>query len=368
MHATLICGALLAFSKCAMAAELVIAVQGTHDAMPKQPQAAIAADGTVHVIYGVGERVYHVTSIDGGRSFLTPREAFRVTNLSLGRRRGPRLAIAGNTLVISAIGGVQGKGRDGDLQAWRSTDGGETWQGPARVNDVADAAREGLHGMAAAPDGTLWCTWLDLRDKRMQLFASKSTDGGASWQPNLLVYQSPDGNVCECCHPSVIANGDGIHFMFRNSLDGNRDMYVVTSKDGKTFPPAKKLGEGTWRLNACPMDGGMLAAGPAGSLLTVWRREGQVFAASSSDKQETLLGRGEQPWIAGSGGKPFIVWLERRDGALWAKLPGSERPEKLDQAARDPVVVSAEGSGLVIACWESNFNGQPVVYATRLDR
>ena len=26
---------------------------------------------------------------------------------------------------------------------------------------------------------------------------------GAAWSKNALVYRSPAGNVCECCHPSV---------------------------------------------------------------------------------------------------------------------------------------------------------------------
>jgi hypothetical protein len=52
--------------------------------------------------------------------------------------------------------------------------------------------------MAARADGSVWCAWLDLRDKRTEVFASKSTDGGASWQANVRVYQSPDGNVCVC--------------------------------------------------------------------------------------------------------------------------------------------------------------------------
>ncbi|HEV7302416.1 MAG TPA: hypothetical protein VGN72_23960 [Tepidisphaeraceae bacterium] len=34
-------------------------------------------------------------------------------------------------------------------------------------------------------------------------------------------------------------------------------MFTVTSADGgQTFSEATKLGEGTWKINACPMDGG----------------------------------------------------------------------------------------------------------------
>jgi hypothetical protein len=63
------------------------------------------------------------------------------------------------------IGGKQGKGRDGDVLAICSADGGKTWRDPVIVNDVPDAAREGLHGMAAGPSGEFTCIWLDLRNK-----------------------------------------------------------------------------------------------------------------------------------------------------------------------------------------------------------
>ena len=352
-----------------LAAEPTLVASGSGGASPKQPQVAIANDGTVHLVYGVGETVLYARSTDAGATFTKPQEAFRAPNMALGMRRGPRITAAGTSIVVTAIGGREGKGRDGDVLAWRSADEGATWQGPVRVNDAADSAREGLHGMASGPDGTVWATWLDLREKRTEVYVSKSADGGATWQPNIRVYRSPDGNVCECCHPSIMASEGAVNVMFRNALAGNRDMYVMTSKDdGKTFLPAKKLGQGSWKLNACPMDGGMLAAGPKGSLVTVWRRDSEIFTAASTGGREQLLGRGEQPWIASSAKGPVIVWTAGREGDLLALTPASKQPQKLSGAARDPMVSSAtSGEGPVIACWESKLNGQTAIFAARVD-
>ncbi len=199
--------------------------------------------------------------------------------------------------MITAIGGAQGKGRDGDILAFRSLDGGNTWLGPVKVNDVAASAREGLHAMTANQDGTLWCVWLDLREEGTKLFIAKSTDQGATWSKNALVYQSPGGSICECCHPSIIADGSAVHVLFRNSLKGNRDMYFVSSSDeGVTFSDAVRLGQSSWHLNACPMDGGMLALDNSGAVSTVWRRNRSVYLATSKSDPESLLGVGEQPW------------------------------------------------------------------------
>jgi hypothetical protein len=117
--------------------------------------------------------------------------------------------------------------------------------------------------MAAAPDGTVYCVWLDLRNHRTQVYGAASADGGASWQEERLIYESPDGSVCECCQPQTAYDPQGhLYVMWRNQLAGARDMYLAHSEDnGQTFSQAVKLGRGTWPLNACPMDGGGLATG-----------------------------------------------------------------------------------------------------------
>lgn len=351
-----------------VAAEPIVVASGEGREAPKQPQAAVSADGTVDLVYGADDYVVHCRSTDGGKSFGLPKRAFPVANLSLGMRRGPRIVTTKDALVVTAIGGPEGKGRDGDLQAWRSTDGGDTWQGPVRVNDSANSAREGLHGMAAGADGSIWCVWLDLRNDRSEVFGSRSADGGETWQANSRIYHSPDGNVCECCHPSVLVDGQNIHVMFRNSLAGNRDMYLASSNDGGvTFLPAKKLGQGKWKLNACPMDGGMLAASCDGTPITVWRRDREVFTATGGKEQS--LGRGEQPWVADSATGPVIVWTTGREGDLLCRLPGAKQPQKIASHVRDPVVASSvDGRGPVIACWESKSDGKSVVLAIRLDQ
>ena len=351
------------------ASDPVLIASGLGPQAPKQPQAAVGDDGSVHVVYGIGDAVQYCRSLDGGATFEKSMQAFRVPNMSLGMRRGPRIVKTKTAIVVTAIGGQIGKGRDGDVLAWRSTDDGQTWQGPVRVNDTADSAREGLHAMASGADGSIWCVWLDLRDKKSEIYATVSKDDGATWEANQCVYRSPDGSVCECCHPSVIVNGNSVHVLFRNSIGGDRDMYVASSEDdGKSFSPGKKLGSGTWTLDACPMDGGMLAAGPKGLLETVWRRDGNVYTTTGDGSPEVLLGKGQQPWIAGTSKGSVIVWTVGREGDLLVQSSVLGQPQKLAEAARDPMITAASnGTGPVIACWESKFNGESVVLAARIE-
>jgi hypothetical protein len=230
------------------------------------------------------------------------------------------------------------------------------------VNDVTASAREGLHALASAPGGNLYCVWLDLRDKRTQLFGSRSIDGGATWSENVLVYESPDGSICECCHPSVVYDGRGrLHVLWRNSLGGDRDMYHTTSNDGgSTFAKAAKLGLGSWRLDACPMDGGAIAIGPDNVPATTWRRDRDVFLTTKDPSQERKLGRGLQPWLAAADRGLFAVWIRSRPGDLYLLAPGDDEPTRLASQARDPVV-AAVPRGPVVVAWETDEDGQPVI-------
>ncbi len=320
----------------------------------KQPQVAVDARGRVYIAFGRGNTVRLASSTDGGRTF-DVNTVGAVGSLALGMRRGPRVAATDRSIVVTAIGGREGKGRDGDVLAWRSADGGKTWAGPSRVNAVEDSAREGLHGMAAGPDGRVFCTWLDLRNGKTEIYGSLSKDGGATWKPDALVYRSPDGSVCECCHPSAAFGPDGtLHVMWRNSLMGARDLYLASSSDGgKTFRPAEKLGRGTWPLKACPMDGGAVAVGLDGRVETIWMRSGAMFAAKPG-REERPLGRGVQGWTAFGAEGPYDVWLETRPGRLLALIPEGPSPLTLAERANDPVVAAGPGGlGPVVAAWES---------------
>jgi len=336
------------------AGELMVIASGSQPSQPRQPQLALDKQGTIHVAFGVGNAIYHARSLAGGRQFAPPQKIGETPRLALGMRRGPRIAAGSEAIVVAAIGH-----EEGNLLAWRSTDGGRAWQGPVQVNDSPHDAREGLHAMAQGPQGELYCVWLDCREQERgkRIFGAGSTDGGKTWSANQLVYTSPSGSVCECCHPSATYDSLGkLHVMWRNSISGARDMYWASSMDGgKTFGKATKLGQGTWPLNACPMDGGNLTASPKGELFTAWRRDKEVFLAGDSGTPEQRLALGKQPWIAATARGPHVVWLEDRSTRLMYQSPGAAQAEELAAKANDPVIVSAPGgAGPLVAAWEES--------------
>jgi hypothetical protein len=331
---------------------LLVAVQITPESadLPnRQPQLA-TDEMRLGLTYGAGNSVFYAESKDAGKSWSKPVVVSSHGKPSLGMRRGPRIAMTPHAIVISAVVGEKGRGADGDLLAWRSVDNGNTWSAGKAINDVRSAAREGLHTMAAGGKSMLFAAWLDLRTKGTRLYGSTSTDAGATWSPNTLVYESPSGSVCECCHPTAAIDAQGrIFVMFLNSIDGNRDMYMVRSDDGgKTFGPAAKLGAGTWKLNACPMDGGALQIGTDGKPVSIWRREAEVFLFTGPNPEQRI-GAGRHPILATTRRGPVLAWMEGK--ALKVKTPGQTDATTFDSEAAYPSMVALP-SGAIVLAWE----------------
>jgi hypothetical protein len=315
-------------------------VSGREPIAGKEPQMAAAPDGTVALAYGSDTKIYVAVSKDRGQTFSAPVLVAEPKVLQLNRHRGPRVAVAGNALVVNAVA-------DGDLMSWRSVDGGKTWSKGVRVDSVPTAAREGLHTLASDGHGNLFAAWLDLRKAGTQLYGAWSRDGGATWQRDQLLYASPDGTICTCCAPATVFDErGGVDLMFRNAVGGSRDLWAMHSSDRETFGKPEKLGTGTWKINACPMDGGGIAR-EAAKTITAWRREEDIFV-DEPGKPEQNLGPGKDVAIAASKDRFYAVWVT--GGELEASNGG--RPEAIAKDAAFPSVIALPDGGF-LAAWES---------------
>ena len=330
-------------------AALILATAGgaraeTLIAAGSQPQLAADETGAVWVAFGRGKEVLVARSDDGGRTFAPAVQVAALPSLMLGRRRGPRIVAHGGRVTVTAMAG--------DLHAFRSTDGGRTWTGPFRVNDQARSAREGLNALSVAPDGRVLAAWLDLRGERTQLYGSESTDGGATWTANRLIYRAPAGEtICECCHPSLaFGPGGELIALWRNALGGARDMWSSVRSAGATeFGAPAKLGAGTWMLRACPMDGGAVAPQENG-FITTWQREGRVFLARSGELEQDL-GLGTQPVVASANGRARVIW--QRGPGLWTTMAGgTHSATSLADQGKFPALLALPGKDGFLAAYE----------------
>ena len=335
-----VCFVLLSSAIGVWAAESVVI-----DAKGGQPRVAIVGN-RVAITYATGSTIMLVTSADGGVTFGKPARVGDVPRLMVGMRRGPQLAMTGTALVVAAIG-LQ----DGNIVAWRSRDVGQTWTGPVVVNDRPKAAAEGLFSIAAGQGDAVWAVWLDQRDRFAKIEMSGSADGGETWSANSVLYQAPDGGVCECCQPTIAADTAGaIAVMWRNHIGDARDLWLCSSSDyGKTFAKPGKLGSGTWSLKACPMDGGGVAIAEK-NIQTVWRREGTMFACTPADPQETSLGQGRNGCVAIAGKNVYRAW--QSGDKIMLAIDGGV-PSEVGSGSYPHLAVSAEDKGPMVLVWQS---------------
>ena len=327
------------------------------EAPAREPQIAVHGS-TVALAFGAGNAIYVSASIDSGTTFSAPVKVAGAPVIPLTRHRGPRIAVAGDTIVITAVAGktiesgphAHGLPSDGDLMAWRSTDGGKTWSTGTLINDVPSAPTEGLHALASDGKRRLFAAWLDHRGGHgTMLYGAESHDGGLSWSANVLIYASPDGTICECCHPSLAIDGSGeVLAMWRNAVNGSRDMYTARSRDGVHFSAAEKVGNGTWKINACPMDGGGIAT-VNGRVVTAWRREHDLFLAAAGES-EKRIGTGVDVAIA--AGDDGVYAILSTPSGIQAMLPRKAQPIEIAPKGSFPSVV-ALGRG-AIAAWEDD--------------
>lgn len=304
-----------------------------------QPEVAVDQKGTVRIVYGLkngSERdLYFVSSDDGGKSFSKPYLLGNFSKMGLGMGRGPQITTTKDYTVVT-VGD-----HHGDLYALRLTNASGQWSTPVKINDSDSTAKEALSGISAGRSNHVFTVWLDTRLGNNNLYGALSKDGGLTWGKNQLIYQGEQQGICDCCKPSVsIDQSGGMHVMFRNKLDGARNMYLINSKDnGQHFDKAQKLGIGDYIINACPMDGGGLASDANGNVTTVWRRQMEVYLAQPK-KPETKLGGGRTPVILQTSKGAAIAW--QQDGVIQFQNPDAQKSVSLGNGQYPKLALMAD--------------------------
>ena len=95
------------------------------------------------------------------------------------------------TIYMAYAAEVTGTPDEGDIFFIKSTDAGNTWTSPLRVNDDTTMNDQMHPAIAVKPDGAIDLVWYDKRnsanDDAWDVYITRSTDGGNSFATNLRV-------------------------------------------------------------------------------------------------------------------------------------------------------------------------------------
>src|SRR5688572_2232447 len=330
-----------------------------------EPAPASASDGSFYVAW-VNHVGHHQADVMIGRfeQGKSPSTPVRVNpeegTATAWRGDQPSVAVGKNGSVYMVwTSRVEVKGKKGtDIYLSVSSDMGQTFGTPVKVNDDKVPAAHGMHSLDVADDGRIYVSWLDERnvhvpkpstkadghhmESNRDLFIADSTDGGRTFSRNRKIASE----ACPCCKTALAVASDGtVYVSWRHVLPGNyRHIAVSTSSDdGATFSTPVIVSDDKWVLHGCPVSGPSLSVASNGTLKVLWYAAGEsnapgLYVAESKDKgqsfsprqllaQETI--RGTPVLTEGRTGYAGVaVWEKAGDGGSETKflLIGQDRP------------------------------------------
>lgn len=149
----------------------------------------------------------------------------------------------GAVYVMCAVDPLDNEDDPMDVHFIRSADGGNSWSFPVRVNNdpVDTNAWQWFAAMDVAPDGRVDAIWNDTRNtgkaNLSQLYYCFSTDGGATWAPNIVVSQVFDSHLGWPMQQKlgdyyqIISDGQGAHVVYAATFNGEQDIYYLRIGD-----------------------------------------------------------------------------------------------------------------------------------------
>jgi len=155
--------------------------------------------------------------------------------IDIDRSNGPN---SGNIYMLCSVQPYSSSD-PADVMFTRSTDGGQTWDDPVRVNQDASTYNWQWFGtMSVAPDGRIDVVWLDTRDGtpgtyESSLYYAYSIDGGETFSENERISEAFNPHVG---WPQQDKMGDYFHMIsdidyanlaWANTLNGEQDVYYT---------------------------------------------------------------------------------------------------------------------------------------------
>ncbi len=145
----------------------------------------------------------------------------------------------GNVYVLASV--ERNSNNDlADVMFAKSTDGGETYSAPIRINtDIGTDNIQWFGTMAVAPNGRIDVVWLDTRDATDNLshdsvlYYSFSEDQGDTWSTNEPISIAFDPHIG---YPQqnkmgdyydMVSDNEGVHLAWANTINGGQDVYYT---------------------------------------------------------------------------------------------------------------------------------------------
>ncbi|OPX35030.1 MAG: hypothetical protein B1H11_09755 [Desulfobacteraceae bacterium 4484_190.1] len=212
--------------------------------------------------------IYFAKSTDSGANFSTPVQVDDGTDWQY--KSDIAVGASGNVYIVWTDRRNNGIS---DVYFTKSTDGGTTFSDNTCVNDYQDYS-QGYPAIVLDDTENIYVVWNDSRryysDSLIDVYLTCSTDRGETFADGTKVNDADIANSIKYLYPSITTYGRGnIGVSWNDTRTGNLDIYLTRSTDsGSSFEPSWKVNDDdTTEDQSAPA----IIAGPSGNIYCAWR-------------------------------------------------------------------------------------------------
>ncbi len=204
------------------------------------PSVAVSGD-VVYVAYvdsrDGNEEVYYLRSLDRGTTWQPAVRLSEVPHNSY----TPTIAAHGTYVYVAWTDARHGGATQSLEEEYfrRSTDQGATWDPEVRLTSDPDLEPANSWAPSLAADGAdVWIVWFDERDGNWEIYTKHSADRGLTWSADTRLTDDPADSV----RPSTSFDGLSLYVVWWDARDGDEEIYTTHSLDrGQTWEPNSRL-------------------------------------------------------------------------------------------------------------------------------
>lgn len=291
---------------------------------------------------------------------------------------GPEMASFGDTLYVVFKETPEDTNR---IYAVSSYDGGLTFTSPVAVDTVNSVSR--FPTVTTNDNGHPIVGYMKFEPGFMnpQYVVSTSTNLGNSYGFERLAGGFSGGEACDCCPGAVVAKGSDVAMLYRDNLNDIRNIWAGISHDaGASFSTGVQIDESDWLINTCPSTGpDAIIVGD--TVYTVFMSRGTgarliylsklALGSGESDKGSFLTGSfagltlQNYPRIAHQGAASAITWKQRVGTSDEIALAFTKNISQgfttvYDTIAQGGILVNSDvalSPGVIHAVWQDETSG-----------
>jgi len=241
-----------------------------------QYEAALAIDdqGYIYVTWihlyddnGTDYDIHFAKSTDEGQTFTIP---VMVNDVGNGYQYTANIKVGESGIIYVAW--TDHRNGWSNIYFAKSTDGGENFSENISVNSTDYG--QGYPDLALDDTENIYVVWQDLRDyyssNTTQVYLAKSTDSEAGFEVGVQVNDANITISLMYLYPSLAVTGDGkIYVSWWDNRNDNLDVYLTRSYDGGvSFSPSWRMNDD---INNASQDKSRIVVDESGDIYGVWR-------------------------------------------------------------------------------------------------